>query len=218
MPLFEAWLIDPWRDTAVKPMYSLADTEWGLKPGRRAALESNRLHVATETYPYRIASFDLSGRILHVAVVEMRAIKISDGDFRSARERLREYYAGRPRLPGWTDGERVAAARLDGFSGGSEIPPVRRMLAGAGWVWAEKNDASFGADFLLEWIGVGRLVAPHERQWDLFRPDGSLGLRISVPANIRPISVSENRMWAVVRDDLDVERIVKYSIPDNARQ
>lgn len=98
----------------------------------------------------------------------------------------------------------------------AHISPVRRVqVQRNGGFWAERIDQQRPAE-----DGAGLVLDPdlrHSTRWDVFGPDGVYHLTVDLPPRFAPFIVTDSSATGVIKDDLDVEYVVTYRVPERRR-
>jgi len=122
--------------------------------------------------------------------------------------------------------ERAFRARFPVPKAGATLPSYARIVVpgdGRIWVWPRQSDVKDAiAPEVAERFGVDHTWAiPWQGVFDVFGNDGEWLAVVRLPERARysgyptqpPVVVRGDTLWAVERDSLDVETIVRYMVP-----
>lgn len=90
------------------------------------------------------------------------------------------------------------------------LPALGRMIVSdEGMLWAFRPDLA-PDPLLLEWTREGSRQDTH---WDVFDHEGRFLLTARLPAEFRPMAAGGSSIFGVLRDDLDVEHVARFTLP-----
>jgi hypothetical protein len=91
------------------------------------------------------------------------------------------------------------------------LPALGRLIASDdGLLWAHRPDLA-PDPLLLEWT---RERVRQDSHWDVFDHEGRFLLTVRLPAAFRAMTASGRSIYGVLRDDMDVEHIARFTLPD----
>ena len=94
------------------------------------------------------------------------------------------------------------------------------LVSREGFIWAQRADRHPRPAMRAVAAAFGYIRAVWPPAWrapsvfDLFTPDGVYRGTVEVPSEFVPLAVTHDRIFGFVRDELDVEYVVAYSIDD----
>lgn len=171
---------------------------------------------------YRIEVYDSSGVLRQIVSRPVPARPYPPGLESEIEAGIRDALRDGP-PPRPVDREEVSHMTAQALPAGTpeHLPFLEALLVSRdGFIWAQRGDrhprpamravaAAFGFIRSL-WPPAWR--APSV--FDLFTPDGVYRGTVEAPFGFVPLAVTQNRIWGVTRDELDVEYVVAYSIED----
>lgn len=86
---------------------------------------------------------------------------------------------------------------------------MRRGPRGTLWVQRIRDLESMSDEDLQNWNPQSDSGAP---EWDVFEADGRYGGMIEMPARFTPLSIEEDRIYGIFRDDFDVQYVRVYRL------
>jgi hypothetical protein len=90
------------------------------------------------------------------------------------------------------------------------LPALGRLIVSdEGVLWANRPDLA-PDPLLLEWSREG---TRQDTFWDVFDHEGRFLMTARLPAAFRPMSAAQRSMYGVLRDDMDVEHIARFTLP-----
>ncbi len=102
---------------------------------------------------------------------------------------------------------------LQGYRERANLPTVtnlpalgRIFVSPSGAILVERPDL-VDNPVALEWTQLGR----QRTHWDYFNPEGRFEGMVSFEANFTPRTLTDAAVYGVLRDDLDVEYVVRYA-------
>jgi hypothetical protein len=127
---------------------------------------------------------------------------------------VREFYRGRPDRPGKDQEIRRVLEGKVGLQRTAHLPPTSRLrVAANGAFWVERSDLDdepWRREF-RQLYGRGQRELPAV-QWDVFDASGRYTASVTMPLRFEPMQATEKAVYGVLRDDLDVEYVVRYDI------
>jgi hypothetical protein len=157
--------------------------------------------------PYAIDVHDTAGRLVRRIFRDVQPIAITDDMVGRHRDRVTAYWDTVGHGPEWEIGKAADEARPD-LPHVAALPPLGRMLVSAeGSVWVERIDLD-PDPLAREWSRATR--QPVATRWDVFDPDGRFVRGVELPPKFTARVVGPDWAVGVERDDLDIERVVRY--------
>jgi len=153
---------------------------------------SNDLLVIATADRFQLDLYDRTGRLV-------RSVRAPDVDVRLTREIEKDYRDFQSaRLATASPAQRPAAERRFAQM---KLPPTVPAYSSI-LVDADGNT----------WVGEYRYDLAPPQQFLIFNGDGQFTGRASVPAALRVMAVHGGRAWGLLRDELDVEYVVAYTL------
>ena len=174
---------------------------------------------------YQIDVFDDSGKLVQVVSREIPGVpftpNLRDEVMKGAREAWRDLMmaGGTPRE------EDVAQTTEDALpeSPPEHLPFLQAVFVSAdGHIWAQRGDRHPRPAMraVAEVFGFIRAVWPPEWRaplhFDLFSPDGLYRGSVVLPEDFVPMAVTQDRIIGSIRDDLDIQYVVAFSVEEGA--
>lgn len=194
--------------------------DWALfEPATVSGFDGAGNYYRSAGEEYRIDIWNPDGRLIRSVRREHDPIPITRDDIDALKERVRIRYDTASR---YDDARRRQAIersmeRIENqasFPRPQTRPPLGRMLvATSGAVWVERSDFREPAE---EWLerryGMFDRMAEVETSWDLLSPEGRFLGNVILPPRFNPMAVTEHAVVGVVKDELDVEYVVRYRV------
>jgi hypothetical protein len=170
---------------------------------------------------YRIDVWNADGRHVRSIRRAHEEIPITRADIDEVKVLLRElhdtisFYADDPARR--EQAYERTIERIDrqaGFPRPQTRPPLGRMLVSAdGAIWVERHDHQSPAEawVIRSYSGFDRTPRT-ETIWDLFTPEGRFRGNVTLPPRFSPMAVTEGAAIGVLKDELDVEYVVRYRV------
>lgn len=160
--------------------------QW-MGPTVEAAVRPNGELYLTKGDDYEIEVFSPTGHLLRIIRADVERTPVSEGDFQSAATEARfRFGLDEIRELGHPDERPIPGRILVGPSGG----------------------------FLVKRLDLSSLpgASPEgfREVWDVFLPNGRVAGRLTTDRSIRPRVFTDEFLYAIVRDDLDVQYIVRF--------
>jgi hypothetical protein len=160
-------------------------SDWVVAPnGRRLAILTTDMPDSSAP-SYRVRVFDASGRVLVDQTFPFDPVPIPQAKLDSAIQ--------------------AAAARRPDVR--SDLEAALRQAART--IYPEAERILLGSDNRI-WIGLR--ATDQGRRWLVLDPDGTPTERYLLPGNVLLRAASETHIWAVERDEFDVESVVRYRL------
>jgi hypothetical protein len=184
--------------TAARPLF-----EPEARPAADA-LGNVYLHAGA---PYAIEVYDWDGRLRRRILRDVPPVPVSDDMVARHRDRVTAYWDTATHGPEWEIGKAADEAKPT-LPHVEALPPLGRILVSAeGTVWIERIDLD-PDPLAREWTRVPR--QPVATVWDVFDPDGRFLRAVEMPPKFTPRVVGPDWVVGVQRDELDIERVVRY--------
>jgi hypothetical protein len=168
---------------------------------------------------YRVDLFDADGRLIRSVTREYDAIPVQDAHIEELIAKVNARFdtatAGTPDSREREHERLIARIREQAsFPHPATLPPLGALIpAEDGSFWVERIDGVPPADLefrrLYGGFGSG-LEAPVT--WDVFDAQGRFLAGVELPARFNPRAVTERTVTGVLRDELDVEYVVRYRL------
>jgi hypothetical protein len=168
-------------------------------------------------YPYRIEVYDPDGRLVRGISREYDPIPITDGDIDELRGLVSAVYDTMNNRSNPNEQRRRILERVDEqatFPRVSFRAPLRELLvARDGAFWVERADDASPAQLEYEnYYGYINRATGRATRWDLFDADGRFLGSAALPPAFNPLHVTERSVTGVLKDEMDVEYVVRYRV------
>ena len=187
---------------------TVAEPLW--QPPREYAVDgSGNTHVS-HGLPYRIDVRDADGELWRVIEREHRPVRMSDA--------LNDRYW--QKVEAWLDTAHWSAHELEvetaalrgraDLPAHDHLPALGRLVVSAdGMIWAQRLDL-LEDPLPIEWT---RERVRQDTFWDVFDHEGRFIATVRLPAGFRAVEAADRSIYGVLRDDLDVEHIARFTLP-----
>lgn len=179
---------------------------------------ARRVFVSVEG-PYAVWVYDAAGMLLLSMRRDVEPVPLSEADVQEFKEKTREFIMSDDRIyqgNGGRTGLERALARVDAqasLPGPSAMSPIGRVLASpSGVVWAERRTGSPAQIEHLRTAGGYANLPEVPSRWDLFDENGWYHGTVELPARFRALTVTDSTVTGVMKDELDLEYVVTYSV------
>ena len=167
---------------------------------------------------YRINVWDPEGRPMRSIRREHEPVPITNEDVEDLKQRSSSPPTEFP-MPEdqWQEQLQRYHARIDfqaQLPGPETRPPLGALLvAHDGSFWVERQDHRQPAEWWERYMS-GSFDGPPEVEtsWDVFSRDGRFLGNVLLPPRFQPMAVAPGYVVGVMRDDLDVEYVVRYGV------
>jgi len=183
-------------------------------PWPRIATDTLGFIFRTQGEEYRIDVFNLNGALVRRITRSHSPRAISQELLEDFETRVRGHYrtlGGGPRRD--EEMERIIETRVS-LIRVDHLPPTGRLLVGpAGTCWVERRDLDESPGLREFERSFGRVTdEPKPTTWEVFESSGAYSASVQLPEAFEPHVVSENSVLGVLRDELDVEYVVRFVI------
>ncbi len=194
--------------------------DWPLfHPPGASGFDASGNHYITVSGQYRIDVRNPSGTLVRSIRCTHDPIPITDEDIEAYKELVRIEYDTLSWMSA-SERERQLQTYLDRIEEQASFPrpdfrpPLRTLLVGRdGSFWVERLDGHEPAKWWQERMSGGFGKTPTgETDWDLFSAPGRLIGSVHLPPRFKPMAVSEESVVGVLKDEFDVEYVVRYRV------
>lgn len=168
-------------------------------------LSEDRLAFAVSN-AYRISVFGAGGELQRIIEFPHEARLVSESDKETVRKLIRRAGEQQGAPPQALD------QYINSIAFAEYWPVFTQMRSGPRgtlWVQRVRNLDNMTDEQLENWNPQLDQGTP---QWDVFEADGRYGGVIELPARFTPLTVSEDRIYGVFRDDFDVQYVRVYRL------
>lgn len=160
---------------------------------------------------YAIYVYDSNGRYWRRATRAVEPTPVTEDLIDSYRDVMDAYWDTAQRRPEWEIGKAADEAR-PALPHVDALPQLGRLLVSReGNIWVERIDLD-PEPLAREWTRAPR--TPVSTLWDVFDPDGRFVHTVELPPRFSPHDVGADWIVGVQRDDLDIEYVIRYVVPN----
>jgi hypothetical protein len=196
--------------------------DWPLfEPAPSFGMDGAGNFYVARGYPYRIDVYDPDARLIQGVSREYDPIPITAADVDELKRLVSAVYdTMNTRNP--NEQRRRILARVDEqatFPRVSFRAPLRELLvAEDGAFWVERADDASPAQLEYEhYYGYPNRATGRSTRWDLFDADGRFLGSVALPRTFNPMHVTERSVTGVLKDELDVEYVVRFRVGPESR-
>ena len=173
-------------------------------------------------YPYRIDVYDTDGHLVRRISRQYNPIPITDADVDELKGLVSAVYDTMAARSNPNQQRKRILARVEEqatFPRVSFRAPLRDLLvARGGAFWVERADDASPAQLEYEnYYGYVTRATGRSTRWDLFDADGRFLGSVALPHAFNPKHVTERTVTGVLKDDMDVEYVVRFSVGSGDR-
>jgi hypothetical protein len=166
--------------------------------------------------------YDPDGRLVRGISREYEPIPITAADIDELKQLVSAVYDTMNTRSNPNEQRRRILARVDEqatFPGVSFQAPLRELLvARDGAFWVERADDASPAQLEYEnYYGYINRATGRSTRWDIFDEDGRFLGSVALPPTFNPMHVTERTVTGVLKDEMDVEYVVRYRVGSGDR-
>lgn len=177
-----------------------------FEPGPSRTYDGRGWIYVARGWPYTVDVHDARGNLVRRITRAHDSIPVTDEMVQEVLRRAKAHFD--------TTSERTGAS-LYTYEVRSRMPrvgfvPVINALRASddGWLWVRRQDL-VPDPVALEW---SRNAAPRPSIWDVFDPEGRYRRTVQLPTSFSLHAVTEDAAIGVLRDELDVQYVVRYEL------
>lgn len=182
-----------------------------FEPGPARAIDGRGNIYVSRGWPYRIDVVDSRGNPIRRITRAHDSIPVTDAIVQEVLRRAKAHFDTTSERTGaslYTYEVRSRMPRV-GF-----VPVINAMRVSAdGWLWVRRYDL-VPDPVTLMW---SRNAPPQSSHWDVFDPDGRFRWTVTLPPAFSPHAATQNAVIGVLRDELDVQYVVRYDLSVSER-
>lgn len=180
------------------------------QPSRGYAIDGSGNVYVSHGLPYRIEVYDADGFLWSVIERDHQPVRVA-GDLNA------RYWQ---KVDAWLDTTKASPHEMEvsaaALRGRADLPVHEHLpalgtlfVSSAGTLWAQRPDL-VADPVAFEWT---RERIAQDSYWDVYDHEGRFVATVQLPAAFRARAAADRSIYGVLRDDLDVQHVARFTLP-----